>query len=354
MLLLTLLSALGLGLWAFLASGGAPALGAGRQATPAEVAVALLGAAAAAATVVLHRRRFVALLPLGLAGLVVSLAFVWLSAPDLALTQLLVEFVTVILMMLALHWLPGESPPEPGIARRLRDGLVAIAAGTGIAAAAYAVMVRPSPSYADFFLRESVPQGGGSNVVNVIIVDFRGFDTLGEIAVLGIAALAIHALLAGFRPQPVEVPPGGRRSELLQTVAALLLPIATLVAVFLFLRGHNLPGGGFVAGLVFAVAVLVLYIARGWRWTEARLRLRYEAWIGLGLLAAGLTGLGSLVVGHPFLTSTFAHPALPGVGELPVASATFFDLGVFMSVVGSTLLALSAIGRLGPQRDDAE
>jgi multicomponent K+:H+ antiporter subunit A len=190
--------------------------------------------------------------------------------------------------------------------------------------------------------------------VNVIIVDFRGFDTLGEIAVLGIAALAIHALLAGFRPQPVEVPPGGRRSELLQTVAALLLPIATLVAVFLFLRGHNLPGGGFIAGLVFAVALLVLYVARGWRWTEARLRLRYEAWIGLGLLAAGLTGLGSLVVGHPFLTSTFAHPALPGVGELPVASAMFFDLGVFMSVVGSTLLALSAIGRLGPQRDDAE
>ncbi|HWS12470.1 MAG TPA: monovalent cation/H+ antiporter subunit A [Rhodocyclaceae bacterium] len=354
MLLLTLLAALGLGVWAFLAFGGGPAPGPGRPATPAEIAVALLGAAAVAATVVLHRRRFLALLPLGLAGLVVSLAFVWFSAPDLALTQLLVEFVTVILMMLALHWLPGESPPEPGIARRLRDGLVAVAAGAGIAAAAYAVMVRPSPSYADFFLRESVPRGGGSNVVNVIIVDFRGFDTLGEIAVLGIAALAIHALLAGFRPAAPAAAPGGRRSEMLRTVAALLLPIATLVAVFLFLRGHNLPGGGFIAGLVFAVAVLVLYVARGWRWTEARLALRYEAWIGLGLLAAGFTGIGSLFVGHPFLTSAFGHPVLPAVGEVPIASAMFFDLGVFMTVVGATLMALSAIGRLGPPVKDDE
>jgi multicomponent K+:H+ antiporter subunit A len=181
-------------------------------------------------------------------------------------------------------------------------------------------------------------------------VDFRGFDTLGEITVLAVAALTVSALLQGFRIPgwAREGPPtASDKHPLLLTLASrMLLPMAIMVAVFLFLRGHNLPGGGFVAGLVLAITLLLQYVASGTHWVEGRLRADYQRWIGTGLLLAGATGIGSWALGHPFLTSTFLHPVLPLVGEVPLASALFFDLGVFLTVAGSTMLALSSIGRL--------
>ena len=123
----------------------------------------------------------------------------------------------------------------------------------------------------------------------------------------------------------------------------LMLPFATLVAVYLFMRGHNEPGGGFVAGLVFSVALLLQYIVSGTSWVEAHLPLYPRRWIGVGLLAALATGLGALAWGYPFLTSHTAHFSLPVVGEIPVASALFFDIGVFTLVVGSTMLILTGI-----------
>lgn len=126
-------------------------------------------------------------------------------------------------------------------------------------------------------------------------------------------------------------------------IARMLLPVAFVVAVHLLLRGHNEPGGGFVAGLVVAVTFIAQYLVAGTLWVEARARLRPVRWIGSGLLLAALTGLGSIVVGYPFLTTHTAHVTLPLVGEVHVPSATFFDLGVFAVVVGATLLILTAL-----------
>ena len=310
-----------------------------------------LGATALLATR-LHRRRLTALLLLGAVGLIVSLAFARLSAPDLALTQLSVEVATVVLLLLALYFLPQESAPEPGIPRHLRDLTLALGAGIGAAALAWGIMTRPSRSIGDYFLAHSVPGGGGANAVNTILVDFRGFDTLGEIAVLALAALAIHALLEGLQlPAPAldsQGRPWSRDAHpvILATLARLLLPLALLVSAFILLRGHNLPGGGFIAGLVTAVALILQYLANGAAWTQARLPKDLNPVIGAGLLIATLTGLASLALGHPFLASAHGPVHLPLVGDIELASAMLFDLGVYLVVVGAALSILIHLGML--------
>jgi multicomponent K+:H+ antiporter subunit A len=143
-----------------------------------------------------------------------------------------------------------------------------------------------------------------------------------------------------------------RVSLMLTTVTALLMPIAVMVSIYFYLRGHNQPGGGFIAGLVFAIALILQYVAVGLQVAETQARLRYPLWIGWGLLFAGVTGLGSALVGFPFLTSTFKYFSFPLIGTVPIASAMFFDLGVFLAVIGGTMLALATIGRLGQRRAD--
>ena len=126
-------------------------------------------------------------------------------------------------------------------------------------------------------------------------------------------------------------------------LARWLLPFIALIAIHLFLRGHDEPGGGFVAGLVFSLALVLQYMVSGTTWVEARLPLKPERWIATGLLLALATGLGSIVFGYPFLTSHMAHLTLPVIGEIHIASALFFDTGVALLVIGATLLMLTAI-----------
>jgi multicomponent K+:H+ antiporter subunit A len=332
------------------AGGGLPALHL-RGLSPGVAAVGLIGIAAALATVAAHRQRLLALVLVGGVGLVVCLVFVWFSAPDLALTQLLVEVVTVVLMMLALRWLPATSPREPSRGRALRDAVLAVAAGAGVAALVWQVLARPSQSISDYFLATTRPLGGGANAVNVIIVDYRGFDTLGEITVLVIAALVMHGLLSGFAPrgEPLAPEPAAARPLLLQVVAALVLPFTMLVAVHLFLRGHNLPGGGFIAGLVLAIGLVLQWMAHNPPGATGP-RHSPRAGLGLGLLVAAGTGIASWAFGAPFLTSTYDYPWLPGVGGVPLASASGFDLGVMIVVVCATLVMLLSLMRLSAPR----
>ncbi|MFJ4292135.1 monovalent cation/H+ antiporter subunit A [Cupriavidus sp. NPDC089707] len=312
-------------------------------------ALAIL-AVLALAVVVARRQRLAALVLLGGCGLMVSLVFLRFSAPDLALTQLSVEVVTVVLLVLALFYLPRETAEQGGTARRTRDVVLALGGGTLLAVAAYAVMTRPYDPVSAFYIEQSVPGGGGHNVVNVLLVDFRGFDTLGEICVLLIAGLAVQALLKGMRlPTPSAAPDGlpwttQAHPLLLAILARLMLPLTLLVAVFILLRGHNLPGGGFIAALITSVALLLQYVASGVRWTEARIAPDYRAIAGAGILLAGLTGLGSLAFGYPFLTTAFGHFHLPGIGEIELATAMIFDLGVFCTVTGTTLVIVSHLG----------
>jgi multicomponent K+:H+ antiporter subunit A len=230
------------------------------------------------------------------------------------------------------------------------DALIALAAGAGAAALAWAMMLSPGPTLSGFYLDQAKPGGGGYNVVNVILVDFRALDTLGEITVLGIAAFAIVAIL-----DRIELPgrpldwdgrpwPAGH-SLLFEVLSRPLLPLMLLVSAYLLLRGHNLPGGGFIAGLVTGTAVLIQYAAHGNAWVEERLPPRYTSVAALGIALATLTGLASLAFGAPFLTSTFGYLTWPVVGKFEVASAMVFDVGVYLAVVGVVLSILATIGR---------
>ena len=350
---LLLLAAIVLGVSPWLA-GDTPLTGS-RSGLPLD-AVSLLAASALIvatfATVWLHRQRFIALVTIGVVGLVVSLAFVKFSAPDLALTQLSVEIVTLILLLLALYFLPQHGAPEPDRGRVWRDGLIALGAGAGTAALAWAVLTRPYETIAGYFLENSVPGGGGSNVVNVILVDFRGYDTLGEITVLALAGIGIVAMLQNLHLHAPIRDGSGRlwdtdsHPTIMATLTQLLLPLALLVSVFILLRGHNQPGGGFIAGLITSVALILQYLANGTHWTHQRMPSDSHPLIAWGLAIATFTGLASWWFGAPFLTSTYGHLNWPIVGEFELASAMAFDLGVFLVVVGATLMILLNLGGL--------
>ncbi|WP_149194702.1 monovalent cation/H+ antiporter subunit A [Luteimonas suaedae] len=328
-------------------SGASPLQGsAGGQPMPAlGWLLWLVMAVAAIATVAMHRQRLLALIMIGAVGLAVSLVFVFLSAPDLALTQLLVEMVTIALMLLALNYLPKTSPHGRSALRRWRDIAIAAAAGLGVTTLVYAVITRPTQTIAGELLARSLPEAWGSNVVNVILVDFRGFDTLGEITVFGIAGLVVHALLRRTRLTVDETIPGGPMAlPMPAQLSHLLFPLALAVSVYLFLRGHNQPGGGFIAGLVLAIPLLLQYVIQGSAYVQQRLGFDYARCIGVGLLAAVGTGVASMLFDVPFLTSGHADPHLPLIGEMPLASALGFDVGVYLVVFGGAMLILSMMG----------
>ncbi|AHV94322.1 monovalent cation/H+ antiporter subunit A [Bordetella holmesii] len=349
--------------------------------TPADPTFLLLwlagGACAVGAAYQAKYHRLASLTLSGGAGLVTCLTFVWFSAPDLALTQLAVEVVTVVLLLLGLRWLPrrivgeGEDvrPDVKARLRRARDLGLAALAGISMSAIAYAMLTRPlGETISSFFVEEALPEGGGTNVVNVILVDFRGFDTLGEITVLGIVALTVYALLRRFRPaqESIEMPRQQREQDGLTmgelppspdvksplpqgamripaVLVRLLLPIAVLVSVYLLLRGHNLPGGGFVGGLVMATSVILQYMVGGVYWVESRSRLNPQHWVGLGLLAAGAAAMSAWLALRPFLSALAWDIHVPLIGKIHLSSVLLFDLGVYMLVVGATVLVLVAL-----------
>jgi multicomponent K+:H+ antiporter subunit A len=353
---LMVVAAIAIAAWPMLTQTGSLGSGA-RSLLPATPLAAVLWLALAGTCVALvlgHHQRYKAVILVGVIGLVTALTFLGFSAPDLALTQLSVEVVSTVLLLMGLALLPATTPRESSSGRRARDAFLAVGGGAGIAWLAWLVMTRDHDSISWYFLENSVPKGGGANSVNVILVDFRGYDTFGEITVLGIAAVGVLALLDRFRIQRPPTDPEGRRWTfadqplMLRVAARLVLPLALVVSVYIFWRGHGMPGGGFIAGLVTAVALVLQYMAVGQQRADAVLHAaggrRYTRWIGTGLGIAGLTGIGAFVLGRPFLTSAAGHPVLPVLGEVPLATAALFDLGVYVTVVGATMLTLSVLG----------
>ena len=345
-----------------------------RSTTPLNPAFAMLWAVGATcaigAAINAKFHRLAALTMASGAGLVTCLTFAWFSAPDVALTQISVEIVTLVLLLLGLRWLPRrvevvESARQTlrARARRARDFVIAAFAGTGMASLAYAMLTRPAKStLAPFFLEHALPLGGGHNVVNVILVDFRGFDTLGEITVVGIVALTVYKLLRRFRPDPQSIPvsrpdphdaedrvlsadndalPGGYM-KVPAVLGRLLLPIAGMVSIFFLLRGHDAPGGGFVGGLVIATALIVQYMVNGTLWIESRIRVPPQYWIAAGLLCTSAAGAGAWLASRNFLSNMTAHLRLPFT-EVHLSSTLLFDFGVYFVVVGGTVLILIAL-----------
>ena len=300
-----------------------------------------------------HHERIKAVLISGAIGLVVTMIFVTLSAPDLALTQITVDVVTTVLLLMSLSLLPQLTPYESSRTRRWRDALIAIGGGIGIGWITWLIMTRDHNSISWFFVQQSLPLGGGSNIVNVILVDFRGFDTFGEIAVLGIAAIGALCMMDGMRTHGTTMTQGlsyrfNPSPLMFRMTASWVLPVALVVSLYIFLRGHNYPGGGFIAGLITSMALVIQYIGLGQDQAEKMLRAKsgrlYEVWIGLGLLIAGLSGIASWLWARPFLTSAHIYVESGLFGTFHLASAAAFDLGVYGTVVGATMLLISVLG----------
>ncbi len=352
------LTVLACGAWAW-SSGGAGI--ATRPMLPIQP-IALIGwvllVVASLALAWFHHNRILALVVISIVGLIASGAFIYLSAPDLALTQISVEVVTVILMLLALNFLPKTTPAETSQRKRGLDAFIAVLAGLGFGGLSYAIMRRDFafPTIAEYMLENSHKLGGGDNVVNVILVDFRGYDTFGEITVLGIAALTIFALTETLmrgeaaRRMRARLPEAGRSGDihplLLTVVTRVILPLTLVVALYIFLRGHNAPGGGFVAALVTSVALIIQYMASGYTWAQERQKIPYHTLIGLGVASAAITGIGAWFGNMPFLTSAYGYFKLPLIEPMELASAMGFDLGVYLCVVGAVMLALNSLSRI--------
>ncbi|MEM8974853.1 MAG: monovalent cation/H+ antiporter subunit A [Pseudomonadota bacterium] len=329
-----------------------------QPADPFVVAGWLMLVAATAGLVFMHRNRFLALMLIGIVGLMVSIGFVFFSAPDLAMTQFTVEVVTIILLLLALNFLPNTTPVESSVLRRVRDSGVAVIGGLAAFALAYHYLLRDAVGtpISEFHLANSYKGGGGTNVVNVILVDFRGFDTYGEIIVLGIAALVIYALTETLLDGPVRArllnrkpdqPRAGDMHPMMMVVLTrVIMPVVLMVGFYIFLRGHNEPGGGFIAGLIVSIAVVMQYMASGFSWASDRLRYPYHGVIGAGVLVAGLTGIGAWFNNKEFLTSAFTYVRIPPFQKFELATAALFDLGVFLAVVGAVMLSLESFSRL--------
>lgn len=310
----------------------------------------------AIASAILARSRLAAITSLGVVGYGVALVFVLFGAPDLAMTQFLIETLTVILFVFVFYRLP-ESRIVSSKVSRLRDAVLAIAIGGIMSVFVLLAAPEREPSISDFFVENSVAGGHGRNIVNVILVDFRGLDTMGEITVLSIAAVGVFGLLKLRRrreepasatdQQPIgslslatggEKPlPGVATSLILRAATRFMLPTLLLFSVFLLLRGHNLPGGGFSGGLVAAAAFIVYGIAYGAQAARHVLPENLQALIGCGLAIALASGVFALFTGQPLMTGVWATLYVPGFGSLDVGTPLIFDIGVYLAVIGVTL-----------------
>ena len=295
------------------------------------------------------RARVPLILSLGVVGALVSLFFVLLRAPDLALTQLLVESVSLILFLLVFRYLSRIKKQAFSVARGARDWLVSLGVGAtvvGLLVAANAGSLFPS-AVTPYYLAHSHELAGGRNVVNVIVVDFRGYDTMGEITVFAVAALAVFAMVRmGQRPKranPADAPASVFPSPILRSIARLSLHLMLLFSMYLLFRGHNSPGGGFIAGVLTAVAVILQMVAFDIESFRQEIPWNPLVLVTAGLALSAFTGLGALAFGRPFLTSTFAHTVLPLLGYVELATAALFDVGVYLVVVGTALGVIRTI-----------
>ena len=369
--------------------------------TPAHlpVVVVLLGAALAAAVV---RRRFSSALFLGVTGYAMAALFVVQGAPDLALTQVAIETLSTVLFVLVLRRLPDlfgwaghdadaharpyhVPTPEGGVdephdsVMTGRRRAIRVAVALSVAASVFVLaLVMAGPDHpttaSDEAVERAEPDGNGRNVVNVVLVDFRGLDTLGEITVLASAAIGTVALArAGRRPSTSRpsgearspggagpgrgspapsgvggsrVAPALRLGRLVTLDVSVRVVFAAVVvgSVYLLFAGHNQPGGGFVGGILAGAAVALRYVAGGI--DDVRTLSRSRPWtvLGGGLVTSVGTALAPLLVGDPVLSSAYAKVDLPLLGSVGLSSAAVFDIGVYLTVLGLALMVFESFG----------
>ncbi|WP_410535211.1 hydrogen gas-evolving membrane-bound hydrogenase subunit E [Streptomyces sp. KL2] len=313
-----------------------PGIRAGAPSDPVDWGVLALLAVAVAA-LVRTRSALAAVALLGAVGLIVAVWFLLVGAPDVALTLLLVEVLTAMTAAFVLSDLSPRFPrPRRGVAAAALAGAAGLVAALGTLALTGGRELSPAGTY---FLEAAEPETGGRNVVNTVLVDFRGLDTLGEASVLAAAALGLLLLLPG-QPDGTGGGPRAPYGRVLGPAHRLLLPGIAGFSAYLFLRGHNEPGGGFSAALVAGTAVAFGYLAgrTGTRWLSPRPLL------AAGLVLGAAVGLAAMALGDPFLTP-FTIP-VPGGG---LSSPLLFDAAVYLMVLG---LVVTVVDRLGAGRGE--
>ncbi len=326
------------------------AISAGPAPLPHEWAIGGIVAAGAVAVVVLGSR-LAAVIVLGVSGFGIALLFLSLGAPDLAMTQMLVETLIVVILLLVAARLPRLPRKEhhPGWLKP------AFAAGAGLAMAwlTLAVTAQPfDPYVSDWFIGRSVPEGFGRNVVNVILVDFRALDTLGEITVLAVAAFGMFALARhGLLPRSVGL--AWRQSVILMTATRLMIPVLLLASLFLLWRGHNEPGGGFIGGLTAAGAFVLHLTAYGRVAVERLLRRDPRWWMAVGLAVSLAAGFLAAAASEPYMTGQWVTVVL-GQQTVKLGTPLLFDVGVYLVVVGFTLTSALALEKAASRSDRLE
>lgn len=334
-----------------------------------QLAAALLMGAAAILTV-RSRRRLRAVVLVGITGYGTALLFVAHGAPDLALTQILVETFLLVTFVLVLRRLPPFFSDRPfNLGRWVR---VAIGAATGTVVAGFALVAtnaRTATPISEKFAQPAVEYGGGDNIVNVTLVDIRSWDTLGELSVLVVAATGVASLIflitdRSGRPRRAETTIGAdpgrtangrwlrsarptadaRRSVVFEIVTRLIFHTVMVFSLYLMLVGHNEPGGGFAGGLVAGLALMIRYLAGGRAELDEAAPIDAGAVLGTGLAVAALSGLIPTLLGGGVLQSAIVDIHVPVLGTLHLVTSVFFDAGVYLVVIGLALDVLRSLG----------
>ncbi len=299
-----------------------------------EVMLAGIILVAALATTMIDSRLAVAAI-LGVIGIAVMMLYVIYGALDLAVTQIMVETLTVILLVLVLYHLP-KFVFHSSRWVYLRDGVVSLVFGGMIALLVVKAFAGESdPELREFYAANSYLEAHGRNVVNVILVDFRATDTMGEVTVLTVAAIGVYALLR-FHTEPA-VKGGAMISLVLRATTPVLMLLLLVVSIYALLRGHHESGGGFIGGLLAAAAFSLHALAHDVRSTRRLLHVAPQTLMGLGLAVIATSGAAGLALGASFLEGQWINAYLPGLGDVHLGTPLLFDLGVYAVVMGMVL-----------------
>ncbi len=334
------------------------------------------------------RKRYTGVVLVSVTGLGMVLLFATSGAPDLALTQILVETVTLVAFALVLRRIPSRMGEHNASVAPVARAV--LAAGVGLTMACVALVAtgsRVADPISDRFPELAYELGHGKNVVNVALVDLRGWDTMGELSVLILAATGVASLvfvthradtLSRFNALPsgatrarrplVETSDGlkqrgdvsgsGRtawlvggqrvrpenRSIMLEVIVRILFHTIIIVSLYVLFAGHNLPGGGFAGGLVAGMALVMRYVAGGRYELGAAAPADAGRLLGAGMTIAVACAIVPLFFGQPPLTSTYVEWDLPVLGEVEFVSSTLFDIGVYLVVIGLVLDVLRSLG----------
>lgn len=360
------------------------------------VIAAILGARA--------RHRMKAVLLIGISGYGVALIYELYGAPDLALTQVLAETMSLVVFILVLRRLPAYFSNRP--MRLTRWARIALATVVGISGAVVtwlAAGARVAMPISLAFPDEAYYYGYGLNIVNVTLVDIRAWDTFGESSVVIAAAIGISSLLfihdkkgridrfrnladltddrirgakvwareadqtvlektwnrrreetlkrtagssgrnmlwlAGSRTLAAQ-----RRSVILEVGTRIIFHTLVLISLYFLFAGHDYPGGGFAAGMTAGIALVLRYVAGGRYELGAAIPLHPGHLMGWGLAIAAATTIVPVFFGGTIFQTTKFYLTLPALGELKIATAIFFDIGVYLVVVGLVLDILRCLG----------